>query len=321
MNALIPIPNADQLLALPVKDIDRAASYARQDKAESTRAAYRSDFAIFRTWCASRGVNALPATPETVAGFLAAQAEAGLAASTISRRGAAIRYAHKLAGHERPTNSEVVKATLRGIRRAVGTAPKGRKAPMIAEIMHRVSRAAALDLKGLRDRALLLLGFGGAFRRSELVALNVEDVEFTDDGLRVTIRKSKTDQEGVGVTIAIVRGGACCPAKALREWLDTAKIESGPIFRPVRKGNRVGDSRLTGKTVCVLVKAYAALIGLDATTIGAHSLRSGFLTSAARRGASVFKMRDVSRHKSMDVLQSYVRDADLFRDHAGAGLL
>jgi site-specific recombinase XerD len=321
MNAIIISPCVEQLPALPEVDLDRAANFARQDKSPATRAAYQSDFSIFRTWCASRGVNALPATPETVAGFLAAQAEAGLAASTISRRGAAIRYAHKLAGHEPSTNNEVVKATLRGIRRAVGTAPKGRKAPMIAEIMHRVSRAAALDLKGLRDRALLLLGFGGAFRRSELVALNVEDVEFTDDGLRVTIRKSKTDQEGVGVTIAIVRGGACCPAKALREWLDTAKIESGPIFRPVRKGNRVGDSRLTGKTVCVLVKAYAALIGLDATTIGAHSLRSGFLTSAARRGASVFKMRDVSRHKSMDVLQSYVRDADLFRDHAGAGLL
>jgi site-specific recombinase XerD len=321
MNAIIISPGVEQLPALPEADLDRAANFARQDKSPATRAAYQSDFSIFRTWCASRGVNVLPATPETVAGFLAAQAESGLAASTISRRGAAIRYAHKLAGHEPPTNSEVVKATLRGIRRAVGTAPRGRKAPMIAEIMHRVSRAAAPDLKGLRDRALLLLGFGGAFRRSELVALNVEDVEFTDDGLRVTIRRSKTDQERLGVTIAIVRGGACCPAKALREWLDTAKIESGPLFRPVRKGNRVGDSRLTGKTVCVLVKAYAAMIGLDATTIGAHSLRSGFLTSAARRGASVFKMRDVSRHKSMDVLQSYVRDADLFRDHAGAGLL
>jgi site-specific recombinase XerD len=321
MNALVIQPLSAELPALLIEDIDRAANFAKLDKAESTCAAYRSDFAIFRSWCTSRGVAALPATPETVAAFLAHQAENGLAASTISRRGAAIRYAHKLAGHEPPTNSEVVKAMLRGIRRAVGTAPKGRKAPMIAEIMHRVSRAAALDLKGLRDRALLLLGFGGAFRRSELVALNVEDVEFTDVGLRVTIRKSKTDQEGVGVTIAIVRGGACCPAKALREWLDAAKIESGPIFRPVRKGNRVGASRLSGKTVCVLVKAYAALIGLDAATIGAHSLRSGFLTSAARRGASVFKMRDVSRHKSMDVLQSYVRDADLFRDHAGAGLL
>jgi site-specific recombinase XerD len=209
---------------------------------------------------------------------------------------------------------------LRGIRRAVGTAPK-RKAPAVAEIMHRMSRAAALDLKGLRDRALLLLGFGGAFRRSELAALNVDDLEFTDDGLRVTIRRSKTDQEGQGVTIAIVKGGACCQVKAIMEWLAAARIEAGPIFRPVAKGNRVKDTRLTPKSVCTVVKAYAAMIGLDATAYGAHSLRSGFLTSAARKGASIFKMRDVSRHKSMDVLQSYVRDADLFRDHAGAGLL
>jgi site-specific recombinase XerC len=146
MNAIIISPCVEQLPALPEADLDRAANFSRQDKSPATRAAYQSDFSIFRTWCASRGVNALPATPETVAGFLAAQAEAGLAASTISRRGAAIRYAHKLAGHEPSTNNEVVKATLRGIRRAVGTAPKGRKAPMIAEIMHRVSRAAALDL-------------------------------------------------------------------------------------------------------------------------------------------------------------------------------
>ncbi len=138
-------------------------------------------------------MSALPATAESVAGFLAWQAENGLAA--ISRRGAAIRYAHRLAGHELPTNSEAVKASLRGIRRAVGTAPK-RKAPAVAEIKHRMSRAAALALKGLRDRALLLLGFGGAFRRSELVALNVDDIEFTDEGLRVTIRKSKTTKRG-----------------------------------------------------------------------------------------------------------------------------
>src|SRR5215470_4646697 len=145
MTALVIQPlSAEQLPALPIEDIDRAANFAKLDKAESTRAAYRSDFAIFRSWCASRGVCALPATPETVAGFLAHQAESGLAASTIGRRGAAIRYAHKLAGYEPPTNSEAVKATLRGIRRAVGTAPKGRKAPMIAEIMHRVSRAAAI---------------------------------------------------------------------------------------------------------------------------------------------------------------------------------
>jgi integrase len=137
----------------------------------------------------------------------------------------------------------------------------------------------------------------------------------------VLIRKSKTDQEGHGVTIAIIRGRACCPVKAVKAWLAAAEIADGAVFRPVAKGGRVGAARLSDKSVCDLVKAYAALVGLDAKDFGAHSLRSGFLTSAARSGASIFKMRDVSRHKSMDVLQAYVRDADLFCDHAGAGLL
>jgi integrase len=138
---------------------------------------------------------------------------------------------------------------------------------------------------------------------------------------KARIRRSKTDQEGVGVTIAIVRGGAQCPVRTVRVWLDAAGITEGPVFRPVRKGGAVRDRRLTANSVNVLVKAYADKVGLDASTFGAHSLRSGFLTSAVRRGASIFKMRDVSQHKSMDVLQAYVRDADMFRDHAGAGLL
>jgi site-specific recombinase XerD len=249
------------------------------------------------------GVASLPATPETVAAYLAREAEAGLKPSTITRRCSAIRYAHKLANLEPPTNSEAVKATLRGIRRTVGTAP-ARKAPAVAEILRDMARKMPTTSKGLRDRALLLLGFGGAFRRSELVALDVTDIEETEDGLRITIRRSKTDQEGQGATIAVIRGGACCPVKALKAWLDDAGIIEGPVFRPARKGGKVRDRRLTAKSVCDLVKSYADRVGLDASTFGAHSLRSGFLTSAARRGASVFKMRDVSRHKSMDVPQS-----------------
>ena len=184
-----------------------------------------------------------------------------------------------------------------------------------------MAQAAPVGLKGLRDRALILLGFAGAFRRSELVALDVADLEETDEGYRITIRRSKTDQEGVGAVIAIVRGGSTCPVKAVRAWLAASGISEGPLFRPVAKGGRLGARRLTANSVCDLVKAYAVRLGLNAADFGAHSLRSDFLTSAARRGASVFKMRDVSRHKSMDVLQAYVRDADLFRDHAGAGLL
>jgi integrase len=184
-----------------------------------------------------------------------------------------------------------------------------------------MANAAPATLKGVRDRALLLLGFAGAFRRSELVALDVADLQETDDGFRVLIRRSKTDQDGRGQTIAIVRGHHACPVKAVKAWLSAAGITEGPLFRPVAKGGRLSSHRLTDKSVCDLVKAYADRIGLNATDFGAHSLRAGFLTSAARRGASVFKMRDVSRHKSMDVLQAYVRDADLFKDHAGIGLL
>src|SRR5712692_4494494 len=250
------------LPALPAADIDRATSYAKQDKAPATRAAYRSDFARFHAFCLSRGVASLPATAEAVAAYLASEAESGLKPSTISRRCAAIRYAHKLAGHEPPTNSEAVKATLRGIRRSIGAAPV-RKAPAVAEIMRDMAHAAPTGIKGLRDRALLLLGFGGAFRRSELVALDVADLEETEDGLRVMIRRSKTDQEGIGTTIAIVRGGGSCPVRALRAWLDAAGITEGAVFRPVRKGGKVLDQRLTAKSVCDLVKAYADHVGLD----------------------------------------------------------
>jgi integrase len=166
------------------------------------------------------------------------------------------------------------------------------------------------------------LGFAGAFRRSELIGLDVADLAETEEGLRIIIRRSKTDQEGHGHVIAIIRGtGETCPVRAVKAWLEAATIAEGPVFRPVAKAGRLGVGRLSGKSVCTLVQAYAARLGLDRESFGAHSLRSGFLTSAARRGASVFKMRDVSRHRSMDVLQAYVRDADLFRDHAGAGLL
>jgi site-specific recombinase XerD len=176
-------------------------------------------------------------------------------------------------------------------------------------------------LAGKRDRALLLLGFAGAFRRSELMALDVQHLTESDEGLRVLIAASKTDQDGEGATVAIARGTEACPVRAVREWLDAAGIESGPIFRPINKAGVVGAQRLTDQSVALIVKAYAGHAGLDAKLFAGHSLRAGFLTSAAGNGASIFKMMDVSRHKSVDTLRGYVRDAELFKDHAGAGLL
>jgi site-specific recombinase XerD len=300
-------------------DLTAAVDLAKAEKAVSTRKAYGTDFRIFKAWCDGKGVSALPASPVTVAAFLASESKTAKP-STLGRRIAAIRYAHKLAHLDTPTDSEAVKATLRGIRRTFGGA-KVRKTPAVAAKMHSMVAMAPDRLSGLRDRALLLLGFAGAFRRSELVALDVADIAEAKTGLLVTIRRSKTDQEGEGVTIAIARGDVACPAKALREWLDAAGIETGPIFRAINKAGTVAAERLTDRSVANIVKTYAARAGFDASTFSGHSLRSGFLTSAAAKGASIFKMMDVSRHKSVDTLRGYVRDAELFRDHAGAGLL
>jgi site-specific recombinase XerD len=301
-------------------ELEEAAGYARAEKAESTRRAYRSDFAQFRSWCETKRVPALPATPEAVAAFLAAEASRGAKVATIGRRLAAIRYAHKLAGHEPPTNSEAVKATVRGIRRTARSSPT-RKTPATADKVLAMVSKADTELKGFRDRAILLLGFAGAFRRSELIALDVADLEFCDGGLRVTIRKSKTDQEGLGATIAITRGAVACPVDAVRAWIKAGAIVDGPLFRPVTRTGKISARRLSARAVAELVKCYARRAGLRAADFSGHSLRSGFLTSAAARGASIFKMMDVSRHKSIDTLRGYVRDAEMFRDHAGAGLL
>jgi integrase len=175
-------------------------------------------------------------------------------------------------------------------------------------------------LKGLRDRALLLIGFAGAFRRSELVALDCEDIEQCETGIKITIRHSKTDQEGQGATIAIVRGSIACPVAALQTWQEAVGITTGALFRSIRKGGKVG-ARLTDQSVSDIVKTHVERVGLDPSLFAGHSLRAGFLTSVAKRGASIFKMMDVSRHRSVDTLRGYVRDAEIFKDHAGAGLL
>jgi site-specific recombinase XerD len=330
-----PNPLADALA--------RAADFARADKAENTRKAYRSDFARFQSFCAQHRLSPLPATPRTLAAFLAIEAR-NAKPSTIERRLAAIRYAHTLAGLKTPTDDERVKATARGIRRTLGTAT-AKKAPITDDTLRAIlatltTRANALAAKrgllaktrrktpltkpngaiaDLRDRALLLLGFAGAFRRSELVALNLADLVETKQGLRVAIHRSKNSHDVTA--IAIPRGRNACPVRALKTWLAAATITSGPIFRRISKAGRVLPDRLTAQSVALIVKAHAKRAGLDPRQFSAHSLRAGFLTSAARRGASLFKMMDVSRHRSLTTLKGYVRDAELFADHAGEGLL
>ncbi|NEV64681.1 tyrosine-type recombinase/integrase [Thiorhodococcus minor] len=307
--------------ALEADDQDRLARYFSARHASSTLRAYRTDWKTFVGWCEGKGLAALPAPAETIAAFLAAEADAGRKISTIRRRLAAIRLAHRLCGHEAMTSSDLVRGTVRGIARTLGSAPE-QKAPALAEQLRAmVDELDCSRPQGLRDRALLTLGFAGAFRRSELVALRVEDLEETPKGLRVHVRQSKTDAEGHGQVVPVVRGDVYCPVRAVQGWLRAAGISEGWVFRRMYRGDRVGEQALTAHSVAAIVKRCALAVGLDPDQYSGHSLRSGFMTSAALSKASLFKLMEVSRHKDPKTVMIYIRRSSEFEDHAGEGLL
>ncbi len=286
----------------------------------STRRAYRSDLQIFAMWCETRGLLILPSSATIVADFLASQAKDGISPSTLNRRIAAIRYAHEAAGHESPTTDKLVSITLKGIRRITGMRASKKRAATVDKIYQMTAHCNTKTLQGKRDKAILLLGFAGAFRRSELVALTVADIEEVTDGLKVLIRKSKTDQEADGQMIAILNGRLNIVG-VLNDYIRTAGITEGAIFRPITKHGKLRKQTLSDRSVADIVKRYAAAAGLDPKEFSGHSLRAGFITSAAESGANLFKIMDISRHKSMQTVQGYVRNAELFKNHAGNNFL
>jgi site-specific recombinase XerD len=296
-----------------------ALDFADNDTAESTRLAYASDLRDFLAWCGAHDREALPASIDTVAAYLAACVGRGLSASTLDRRAAAIAFAHRKSGHQPPTSSDAVKSVLGGIRREIGSAVE-RKAPATAAAITKMIRRIPETSTGARDRALLLVGFAAALRRAELVALDVADLERTSEGVIVHIRRSKTDQEGEGHTVPIARGGKLKVIEALEAWLAAGSIEAGPVFRRIRKGGAVGD-RLTDQSVALIVKKYAAAAGLNPELFAGHSLRAGFVTSALEHGADLLKIMDVTRHREVKTLQAYDRRAKLFKNTAGRGFL
>ncbi len=319
-------PAVADLPSLHHAEIATARRYADASRAASTQRAYASDWRRFSAWCLARQLETLPADPRVVAVFLSAEAEAGSAPLTVGRRLAAIGWMHRRAGFQPPQAREGAAAILEvmaGIRRSHGIAPV-RKHAADADVLRDVLRAiTGDDLRSVRDRALLAFGMAGAFRRSELVALRFADIERVPEGLRVTIRRSKTDQDGAGATIAIPEGRRLRPKALLEAWIERGGISDGFLFRRLVPGPAGGAtaSPMSDRAVARLVQLRVAQAGYVAADFAGHSLRAGFLTAAARSGASVFKMREVSRHKSMQVLADYVRDAELFRDHAGEGFL
>ncbi len=280
----------------------------------NTRRAYRTDMQHFKDWGGT-----VPASPETVADYLAAHAGV-LSVATLARRLVAIGKAHTMQGHPNPASSDLVKLTLRGVRRLHGR-PQRQVAAAIKEDILAMVTGLDTGLKAVRDRALILIGFAGAFRRSELIAINCTMIEWVPQGIVVTIPRSKTDQEGHGRKIAIPYGrGVICPVLALKAWLEKAGITDEAIFRPVDRHGHVLNARLSGEAVAVIVKERAKAAGLDPSKYSGHSLRAGLATSAAAAGVASWKIRQQTGHSSDAMLGRYIRDGELFRDNAAGAV-
>jgi site-specific recombinase XerD len=294
--------------------------YIGASRSANTLRAYASDWRDFRTWCESHGQCPLPATPATVAAYIAESA-ARLKVSTIQRRLNAIAQAHASLSLKPPTEDGQVRSTMKGVRRTKGTAP-AQKAPTLTDDIRAMVDATDGGIIGTRDRALLLLGFSGAFRRSELVGLDVENCKFGRDGLTIALRRSKTDQTGVGRMIGIPYGSnpATCPIRALQDWIEQAGITAGPLFRCVNRHGHVQADRLSDYGVVRIVKKLADRAGLDPAKFAGHSLRAGHATAAAIAGASERSIMNQTGHKSVQMVRRYIREGNLFRENSAAKL-
>lgn len=293
---------------------DSVSKYIKAALADNTRKGYQCDLAHFVNWGGS-----VPATSEMVSKYLATYAEL-LSPATLNRRIVAISRAHTSSGLESPTKSDIVKATLRGIKRTVGTKQRQVSPVLKNDLIKMV--AGLQGNKGCRDRALLLLGFAGAFRRSELVGLQYVDMEFVEHGLVIQLTRSKTDQLGEGRKVAIPYArGAACPVIALKEWLLVSGIAEGALFRPITRHGHIESTALSTQAVAVIVKERASAIGLDASRFSGHSLRAGLVTSAAQAGVSSWKIKQQTGHKSDAMLQRYIRDSQIFIDNAAGAVL
>ena len=282
--------------------------------AASTRRAHSSDLRHFEAWGGS-----IPATPETVAEYLAYH-EKLLSVATLTRRASTISKAHAALGLTSPCHAQIVRSTLQGLRRRYGVAGRPAQA-LVLEDLCRVLDTIGNDVKGVRDRALLLMGFAGAFRRSELVGLDVADIQWVKQGIVISLRRSKTDQQGAGRKIGVPHGRSRhCPVAALQRWIGAAAIGGGPIFRAIDRHGHIRSQRLSGEAVSDIVKERVAKIGLDRSYYSGHSLRSGFATSAACAGVSTHKIRAQTGHASDQMLARYIRDGEIFAGNAAGAL-
>ena len=306
--------NLLQSIALTDGHTQTTLAYLNAALAQNTRRAYQQDLADFLGWG-----GCIPCTPELLAAFITDRA-ATLSPHTVSRRVVGVSRAHTSAGHPDPAKNDLIRTLLRGIRRAHGR-PQRQVAPLLRADLE-LLLPHMHGTKGIRDRALLLLGFAAALRRSELAAINCTDIAFVREGLILTLPRSKTDQDGAGRKIGVPWGRTdVCAVRAVKEWLDHAQIVEGAAFRSVHKGGQIGAACLTAQSVALLVKDYAAKAGLPPKEFSGHSLRSGLVTSAAQAGVPAHQIMAQTGHRSMDMLNRYIRAANLFKNNSAGAVL
>jgi len=293
----------------------------QSSKAINTVRAYKSDFRDFGLFCAQNGFKSLPSEPKIVSLYLTHLSTKEVKLSTLKRRLVSIGVIHKLKGHYLDTKHPIIIENIMGIRRRKGSIQKGKKPLLINYlkiIINVIDEYNNEDLKKFRDRSIILMGFSGGFRRNEIVSLNYDDLDFVNEGLKINLKRSKTDQYGEGSVkgLPYFDNAQYCPVLSIKNWLQVSNINSGPLFRRFSKGSKLSENRLTDQTVALLIKKYLKLAGIDNKNYSGHSLRSGFATTAAESGAEERSIMAMTGHKSTEMVRRYIKEANIFKNNA-----
>ena len=293
----------------------------QNSKANNTLRAYKSDFNDFGLFCAQNGFKSLPSEPKIVSLYLTYLSTKEVKMSTLKRRLVSIGVIHKLKGHYLDTKHPSIVENIMGIKRRKGIKQIGKKPLLInnlKQIINIIDKEKNDEIKKIRDRTIILIGFSGGFRRNEIVSLDYEDLEFVEKGLKIRLKRSKTDQFGEGSVkgLPYFDNSEYCPVVSIRKWIKISKINSGPLFRRFTKGSKLSDNRLSDQTVALLLKNYLEIAGIESRNYSGHSLRSGFATSAAESGAEERSIMAMTGHKSTEMVRRYIKEANLFKNNA-----
>ena len=293
----------------------------KSSKAINTIRAYKSDFKDFGAFCAKHSFRVLPTEPKIVALYLTYLSGKDAKMSTLKRRLVSIGMIHKLKGHYLDTKHPVIIENLMGIKRTKGSIQRGKKPILINQlkaIVDVINEEKTEEIKKIRDKSIILVGFGGGFRRTELVSVDYEDIEFVPEGVKITLRRSKTDQFGEGMTkgLPYFSNETYCPVTHLKKWIKISNIKDGPVFRRFAKGCSLTSNRLTDQSVVLLIKRYLALAGIENKNYSGHSLRSGFATVSAESGADERSIMAMTGHKTTQMVRRYIKEANLFKNNA-----